>query len=486
MEKLKHKGTRKLFTKLTALITSLALTVSLLPTTALAAVGGDGSGGVDNTAVAAALYGYHDVNNVSWRIDAYVSTNANGKIDRANDVIGTDALSWVGAVTYDNFLTAGRIVYLSTDRTNELRRGGLTSAKVQEYDESGHPTGSSKWALPNVTKVDKSWGKYFLTDDSPIAHVTTNPLELPTNIETIKDHVKYLSLVQKVIEDHENLTKILSDINDSLGGTDIYTKTRNLVSEQVLEKLKAAREELIAQGKNGDEAINRLLPNSQDPTTKKDNCIVEWCLVLTPVMEWSTMRGYGNRTFWETYIDGELTFVGDPKGNTNVVLGLDAYWTTQYNETTKKMYDTADTKKGILADVINAGFKISVWGGSKNTGKPYKHWDGWDALYKDNGKLYAEAQRGVALVHQAAYDTHSEKVYCGVPVAGYYFSQGNGTFTYKNFAKSIYAADYAKYGGIAVFDNEIDDPGIPVYYYTYDPDKPGEGAKLTTTERDGF
>lgn len=43
------------------------------------------------------------------------------------------------------------------------------------------------------------------------------------------------------------------------------------------------------------------------------------------------------------------------------------------------------------------------------------------------------------------------------------------------------SSDYAKYGGIAVFDNEIEDPGIPVYYYTYDPDNPDAGATLTST-----
>lgn len=127
MEKIKqkHRRSTQIFTKLTALVTSLALSLTMLPTTALASMGGDGSGGVSNTSVAAALYGYHDDDNVSWRIDAYVSTNANGKIDRDNDSIGTDALPWVGAVTYDNFLTTGRSVYLSTDRTNELRRDGI-------------------------------------------------------------------------------------------------------------------------------------------------------------------------------------------------------------------------------------------------------------------------------------------------------------------------------------------------------------------------
>lgn len=346
----------KFISKLTALVTAMSLTASLLPTTALAGgpldhedtAGPMGMGLID----ASLAYQTSTSKNLSWKIDAYVSTNPTGKIDVENDYIDSDSLKWVGGVLYDNFHYGGtRRIYVQTDDTNSIRNGrsfGVTPEYV-----NGWPTGVQLYQLPHVTELDRTKQVYdVITTSGEIrttAHRTDNPLNLPP-VDSGINSLSYSKIVASVINNNENLSTILHHINLSLGGSGdsadkIYAKILPILGEQVQSKLLAIREELSSQNKNGDDALKRLLPNSVDKTIPEDakddsryNCIVQWCFIVMPMYGFAE-AGSKNQTFWEVISDNQFTLIGTDDAITYI--GLDSYMAAQYNESTKSLFQSS-------------------------------------------------------------------------------------------------------------------------------------------------
>lgn len=430
----------KFIQRITATLTALSITLTSLSATSFA-MSGDGGGGTSTAALGKYTYDYDTNANLSWKIDMYVSANPNGKIDVANDKIDTDKLPWVGSVMYDNFFKGSEVnknqVWLSTEYTNNCR------------DTFSRGFIGSQWTLPHATRVTEDKKAYLLSNTMTVAHYTGNQLGLPTDVDSIKDIATYKAIVQNKIEDNNNLEWILKNINASLTDKDgnpgtndnlkpLYEKILPLLGSTPKAKLVASKE---ATGKTD---YDLLLPTSE-------NCVVEWALVATPVVGWRARLS--NAAFWEVYDESNnFTILGN--GIPKVTLGMDAYTTAVYNETSKALYKNLDYVKSLVdmgLDPLRENWRV------------YKNWSGTNFYYEKGGKILNEYDKVSYNVAKAAFDMHDVAEYCGIPSLGSSASPTNFNCLSTNPAK------FAQYGGITVYKNTIPDPGIPVFYYEYDP-----------------
>lgn len=95
----------KLIKKLAIALATLATTLAI-STTALADTKwgfGKGGGEVPTPQRGSFMYSFTNSNELSWKIDMYVSCSETGQVDPATDVIDGPNLQWVGAVLYDNW-----------------------------------------------------------------------------------------------------------------------------------------------------------------------------------------------------------------------------------------------------------------------------------------------------------------------------------------------------------------------------------------------
>ena len=246
-----------------------------------------------------------------------------------------------------------------------------------------------------------------------------------------------------------------------------------------------------------------------DPTS--DKCIVEWALVATSMFGYTEnhtkcdpseaeykkfckslgidpstdSRVHPDCSFWEFYTKtsyGTLQETVAGLGYSGNYLVMDSWWSAQYNLTTKKMYkfSTKDITDNDYVETL-VGKKFFLMTERNKQGADQQKHAGTLADYQDIGKLSRELYNYAGKVAAVAHDTHEGNYFCGVAT-----SKGMTQADFATPYNGMYESNMATCGGISVYIATIDDPGIPVYYYTYDPDKPGEGAKLTTTERDGF
>lgn len=83
---------KKIAQRIIAAAVALTTAITALPVTSLADKWGSGlgSGDVHDGAIGKWLYGYNSYNNLSWKVDLYVSGSDTGKIDPTKDKIGVE------------------------------------------------------------------------------------------------------------------------------------------------------------------------------------------------------------------------------------------------------------------------------------------------------------------------------------------------------------------------------------------------------------
>ncbi len=447
----------KLLKKLTAFFLAAVTAITALPITALAeqfVFGGNSNSSAEYHYGKGYTYGFFSGYGqyVSWRISLYVSTSDDGTIDPARDsIVGQNGLGYVGCIFYDNFTTyLGTDIYVQSNYTANTRMTTLYNA----------PNGKSVKSFPYLTKLvysdpyllgsnytenlnngyGQSAGTNMLTPDgNPIYHMTDVPAGLPYLGSQCNGKV-----IENVVSTHEFAEHIIEDMNDCLGGSEgnfypLYEKVigKGLGSEPK-KKLNAA----------GD--LDLLLPTN-------DDCVVEWCLVVEPVGEYTT---YDSDSFWDCMLYED--FNGDPELSwytpafiglgVQTTIGLDAYAVAQYNEKSKEQYTFDEFVKVIRKNIPDF--------------EPIGHLSG-KANYTEVGKLIAEYHAdNIKPAATMNYDCHTEyavnasgdHIYCGVPVAG----------SAAGFSYSTNPQYTATYGGISVYTTDKDQQTTPVYYYIYD------------------
>lgn len=458
----KPKFKPKLKQKITALALAMVTALTALPITALA----DGPVFTGNSNSSAEyhygkeftygfLSGYGQY--VSWRISLYVSTSDDGTIDPLTDsIVGQNGLGYVGCIFYDNFTTnLWTDVYVQSNYTADTRMATLYNAPdggVKAFPYLTKLVYSDPYLLGSNYKEALSDGYGHSTGESnkltpdgdPIYHLTDVPAGLP-----------YLGSqctgkkVENVVSTHEFAEQIIEHMNECLGGSLAYKVAKMIGSEP--------KQAVIDSGYDFD----LLLPTN-------DDCVVEWCLVVEPVGEYTT---FDSDSFWDCMLFDD--FNGIPSLSSYIqafiglgaqtTIGLDAYAVAQYNEKSKQSYGWNSILTTIKKEIPDF--------------EPIGHLSG-KAKYTEVGKLIAEY--GTKNINNAAsmnYDCHTEcNPYCGVPVAG-----SIGSNLRYDGAENVRTA--ATYGGISVYTTDKDTAKIPVYYYIYDQDNP---TKCIGVETDSY
>lgn len=453
-----YKPKPKLFKRLIALALAVVTAITALPITALAesmTFGGNSNSSVTYTYSDGFKYGFKGDygQHVSWRISLYVSTSDTGEIDPTRDsIVGQNGLGYVGTILYDNFTSIGTDVYYQLMYTADTRNATLYNA----------PDGTVR-TFPYMTKVDSGdkvlkhsdlavitsngggpndyTSTSFTPDGSPIYHNTTDlytDYGLPYLASQCNGKV-----VENAVSTHEFAQQIIEDMNRHLGGSSAYFDP--LYAKVVKAGLGSEVIEKLAESKaaTGETDYSLLLPTN-------DDCVVEWCLVVEPISEYTTIY---QPSFWDCalyddfYTCWEQVFIGL---GTQTTIGLDAYAVAQYNEKSKVAYtynSILETIKRNIPDFQTTGVAA-----------------GDNKYYDKGGKLIAEY--GTTNINNAAsmnYDCHTGySTYCGVNVAG-----ASPSFSYST--NPAYAASY---GGISVYTTDKDKSTIPVYYYIYDQENP--------------
>lgn len=416
----------------TTALTALPLTASAIEFV------GNSNGNATYSYGSGFTYGFHG-QYVSWRISLYVSTSDDGTIDPATDsIVGQKGLGYIGSIFYDNFTpNISHDVYVQSNYTADIRNANIYNAAdntVKGFPyvtkvEQDHPylKGSSSQDYQFDVTVNNR--ETFTPDDNYIFHSIDVPDDLPTYGSQCTGKT-----VENAVSNNEFTEKIIEQMNNFLGGSSgdfyyLYNKVLQAgIGAEPLTKIVESEYDL-----------DLLLPTNPD-------CIVEWCLVVEPVGEYTT---WNNASFWEvTLFDSvwgmyEQGYIGL---NAKTTMGLDAYAVAQYNEKTKSSYESENVISYISTRVTD--FEPKNYTGTKS--------------YTDYGKLRAEY--GDTNINNAAsfnYDCHTEcNPYCGVNVAG------SDNFSY------AYNPQYAaSYGGISVYVTTKEE-SIPVYYYIYDPNNP--------------
>lgn len=448
-----YKPKLKLIKRLIALALAVVTAITALPITALAesmTFGGNSNSSVTYTYGDNFKYGFHG-QYVSWRISLYVSTSDTGEIDPTRDsIVGQNGLGYVGCIFYDNFTTyCKNDVYVQSMYTTDTRNATLYNA----------PDGKSVRNFPYMTKLISTdlylegsdfteniydgYGRVVGTnkltpDGSPIYHNTDVPAGLPYLASQCNGKV-----VENAVSTHEFAQQVIEDMNDCLGGSSALAyKVATMIGSEPTAKLIPLLEKVENGEMNYADALSVLLPTN-------DDCVVEWCLVVEPISEYTTIY---QPSFWDCMLYEDIfgysaTFIGL---GVKTTIGLDAYAVAQYNEKSKVAY----TYNSILETIKRNIPDFQATGVAAGDNK----------YYDKGGKLIAEY--GTTNINNAAsmnYDCHTGySTYCGVNVAG-----ASPSFSYST--NPAYAASY---GGISVYTTDKDKSTIPVYYYIYNQENP--------------
>lgn len=434
--------------------TAALLTASIISITALAeATWGRGNGGGATSAPSPSnqLYNMTTTNELSWKVDLYVSASETGKVNPLTDTIGSAALPWVGSVLYDNWFktwegSAGN-VYVQTNYTNN--RTGLTPAVLTPIIYGGYTRGYKVGnCLPSVYNLQSGTPYYPIKDSSgrdsrmTVYHRTAD-CGLPSEMEKITAST-YKSLVQDKVESTDFMSKVLDVIYDGMGELNFLASVKTKVGSGVKANLDSLKNTM-----SNKDRYNLLRPDNPD-------CVVEWVAVVVPMTAWSETSGSGTYDYscWEVNNGvGGISIVGGNSSYSNR-LCLDSFMSAQLNLTTKAIFSS--TK---LASIYSNYVTIT---------------ESMAAGYADRGKLRygisngsVNAEKYYENLASCAHDTHDSTTYCGV-----YTSKGISTWSDDNMAL---------YGGITVYKNEInEDTSIPVYYYiTPTPNDPVQTTPTT-------
>ncbi|MGN0684202.1 MAG: hypothetical protein ACI4JY_11045 [Oscillospiraceae bacterium] len=445
----------KFIQRITAAVTAITVSVSALSITTLAWTG-ESSGGSVAANYGDYPYGFSPSRSASWRVDLYVSANNDGRIKPETDSIASAALPWVGAVL---LTPTTKDTFIQCDYTAE--RKPLTAAyKVTKY-ENGYPVGE-EYNLPHCYEM-KPDTKFM---DDPVSgkrvFVVKDTYGLPTEHDAVTE-ANYESKVKNIIESNDFTYKVIDEITKDMGGSKAFLQ--NVIPKikgAPLAKLSEKYQEYMAGNCASEEVMNLIRPD-------KEECIVEWACVVTSMTSYreghsgcvdgSSHDGY-DCSFWEMNLKTSSGFEPAIRGNDTFGkwFVLDSWWSAQYNQTTKTLY----TDSSYLATLDSMHLYVRKGGEMIYNSGVHKH-GGSLELYKTNGKLHVEIYRLVANVAMLTHDTHDGTIYCGV-----YTSKGFSATDFANTSR-MNEEKMAKYGGISVYKNTIPDPGIPVFYYEYDP-----------------
>lgn len=433
---MKFKPKPKLAQRLTALFLAIVTAITALPITALAGIipfEGAGAGAKSTPAKEDAhTYGLHYTTALaSWRVTLYVSTSDDGKIDPKRDSISGTGLGKVGTIFYNNiFETYGKDnipadVFVQATANTETRTAGFDNT------------------MPVVSQIEPSHTYIHGSE------VVGDKIYIRSGSEVRKWLYRVDPYDNAASGDPEFTQTVIEQMNVSLGGSSalVYKVAKMIGSEP--------KQAVIDSGYD----FELLLPTN-------DDCVVEWCCVVEPLVERCTLQA-GALWYARLYDSGtgsfSRSFIQQTASDPSQVLLLDAYETALYNENTRKLFSTSEHLDpltdnawihitGMLTDLLDMDTIehdevtcLTAWG--------------------NRGQLLAEY--GNTYLKDSAircYDTHKGyegKTYCGVPVAG----SGGANYSYDGTA---YARQAATYGGIAVLTTEINDNKIPVYYYIYD------------------
>lgn len=182
---------------------------------------GNGAGSTSIPSPSNQLYNMTTTNELSWKIDLYVSASSSGKVNPLTDAIGSAALPWVGSVLYDNWYNTweGGQVYVQTNYTNN--RTGLISETLTPITLGGYTSGYKVGAsLPTTYALTKDKGYYPIKDGSGkgsgmTVYHSTESCGLPSEMEKIIS-ANYKTLVQDKVESNDFMSKVLGHINEGL------------------------------------------------------------------------------------------------------------------------------------------------------------------------------------------------------------------------------------------------------------------------------
>lgn len=396
---------------------------------------GNGAGSTSIPSPSNQLYNMTTTNELSWKVDLYVSASSSGKVNPLTDTIGSAALPWVGSVLYDNWYNTweGGQVYVQTNYTNN--RTGLISETLTPITLGGYTSGYKVGAsLPTTYKLGSDDTYYPIKDGSGrdsgmTVYHSTESCGLPSEMEKITS-ANYKTLVQDKVESNDFMSKVLDVIKQGEGTYATYAKVYSLVGADPKANLNSLSKALSTQ-----ECFEHLMPTNPD-------CVVEWVAVIVPMTAWSETSGNGDYDYscWE--VNNGTNGIGLLGGNrtSGIRLALDSFYSAQLNHTTKQIY--GNTK---LANYYAKHVTIteSMANGYASRGK----------LRYGISNGYLSAEKYYENLASCAHDTHDSTTYCGV-----YTSKGISTWSDDNMAL---------YGGITVYKSEQKDTKVPVYYHIY-------------------
>lgn len=425
--------------RIAATITAAALSLSLASQPALAGgfIGSSTGSSTYKFSPDGVKYGVSESGQyVSWRVSLYISTNKDGRVNvKTDSIVGQKNLVYVGSIYYNNFPT-DRTVYAQTDYTADHRDSLITTS---------YPRVTKLYSADNKLKGSEQ----HTPNKEPVYQVNNNSL-LPSRVADCSG-----TKVKDIIEEGGNnagsfTETVITQLNEALGGTKgnlkpLYKKilsstaSRSGLGADVKTKLVASADA------NGNPNYDLLLP-----TNKK--AIVEWVCVVEPTCE---IRTHDDTAFYDVQLYNSSTdshrdnLVG--LADSGAILAVDAFGFAQYNE--YSITDYGNSTK--LAEVRT---RIPDF-------QPYHRWyndENSTSWYTTYGKLRSEfGHTNCKTFATVNVDIHSGYTrYLGVYTTT---AEGINSLTIKE------PSDFAKKGGISIYQTKIAEPtGIPVYYYIYD------------------
>lgn len=364
----KHNILKKALAITGALITSLALsTVALADAGYNAIVGSKTTGGSAKTIdINQYPYYFSGSDNISWRIDLYISTRADGTINLDTDSVKRasigDPIAYFGSVIYTNASTSSRDVYLQVDRTDNQR---ADIAKLYEVITSSYGV-RYNYNLPqvkNINDIDSRGGNLIVESTGGTVYVEHSiPDGMPTTLSGISaDILKSQDSLRPLI------IKTTNTLLRRMGTSTFYKAVNSVISDEVYNKAKALSESIGAA-----KAVQSLMP---DAVYQGAEPLVEWAATITPMFSWVASSARPD-SFWVYKDLNNKMCLALPYASNNVVLITDAYHSAIYNNITRGSlgsktlwaqqefkYLVKESGGYIDGDLIDdPGTTIDVWG----------------------------------------------------------------------------------------------------------------------------
>lgn len=231
------------------------------------------------------------VDNFAWRVDLYVSCNADGKINTNTDSI--DYNLWpMGSLlcTTERFTSSSSTTYIQTNYTNETRNKFNSTGRTTSNSDGD--IGGIQYTLPTLTEFDPAAGIYtsytpngtkhtVAIADAGSVHLFNRQYNTPTDFQDVQDGITkdkdtangYVAEIIKQI--------ILKSYGNDIGAfaRDIAQVTGKPIREKLIEVMSQNMDE------NGRVKTEALIPYVL-PTSPE--CLVEWAIVVTPMIQFYT------------------------------------------------------------------------------------------------------------------------------------------------------------------------------------------------------